>query len=161
MLTCDDWFYWVGGRILWQLGGAIWFGMVVFDVLELYDSALKSAILGATAGTVVGLALCFNAVLDVLYQPQIWNGEITQVEVMEGRIYRKTGYSPTIHARIGVQTPDGKQLLKLSGRQAGLWVEKFEACRQRGGKIRVVVLRHLDVVLDATCLANEREKAPM
>ena len=69
-----------------------------------------------------------------------------------------TGFSETIHARIHIQTQDREQRIELSGRQVNLWGEVFDRCYQRGGVIRAVALRRLNVILDADCSTIRSER---
>ena len=155
-LTLHNWIYWAGGRIVWQLGGAVWFGFAIWDAVETYEDRWK----GAAVGALLGLALCFNPVLDLIRGPQLWEGRVVHVKIWEERIYRNLGaYSITIHARINIKTQDNEQQIKLSGRQVNLWGAVFDHCYQSGGMTRAVVLQHLNVVLDADCsaMSNERQ----
>lgn len=147
-LTLDNWIYWVGGRIVWQLGGAIWFGVALCDALEAQGCRWK----GAALGTLLGLALCFNPVLDVIRGPQVWEGQVKYVRIWEERTFRPTGgSSPTIHARITVETKGQEHQLKLSGRQVNIWGTIFQDCYESNCTIHTVVLQHLNVVLDTDC----------
>lgn len=157
-LTLDNWIYWVGGRIVWQLGGAIWFGVVLCnaDVLETQGCPWKGAALGA----LLGLALCFNPVLDVIRGTQVWEGRVTYVSIWEERIFRTTGgSSPTIHARITVESNGQDHQLKLSGRQANIWGTIFQDCYKSNSTIHTVVLQHLNIILDANCSSTGSKRA--
>lgn len=131
---------------MWQLGGAVWFGAAICDPLG--EPRWK----GAALNLLLGLALCFNPVLDAVRGPQALEGAVTGVWVSRGQVWRQSdAYSPTIHARVGVETAEGAWRLDLRGRQANLWVGRFEACREREDTVHAMVLRHLDAVLDLTC----------
>lgn len=147
-LTLDNWIYWVGGRIVWQLGGAVWFGVAFWDAVETYEDRWKGAALGA----LLGLALCFNPVLDVIRGPQVWEGQVKYVRIWQERTFRSTGGSSlTIHARITVETKGQEHQLKLSGRQVDIWGTIFQDCYESNCTIHTVVLQHLNVVLDTDC----------
>jgi hypothetical protein len=152
-LTLHNWIYWAGGRIMWQLGGGVWFGIALWNALEGRDHWK-----GAALGALIGLALCFNPVADIVWGPHVWQGRVTHVEIWHGRLYRRTGFSETIHARIHIQTQDNEQHIELSGRQVDLWGEVFEQCYQSGGMIRAVALRRLNVILDADCSTIRSER---
>ncbi len=147
-LTLRNWIYWVGGRIVWQLGGTIWFGIAFWEAVDGKEFRWKGAALGA----LLGLALCFNPVLDIICGPQLWEGRVTHVEIWEGEVFRVgSGHTPTIHARITIETQEREQRIKLSGRQVNLWGAVFDHCYESGGMMRAVVLQHLNVILDADC----------
>ncbi len=145
-LTLDDWFYWVSGRILWQLGGAIWFGATICAPLDVPRWK------GAGLGALLGLVLCFIPLLDVVQGPQKLEGRVTDVLVWHDKIWRESGaYSITIHGQVKIETQEGKHQLELGGRQVNEWAERFRQCQEHSGAVHTVILRHLNVVLDVVC----------
>lgn len=153
-LSLQDWGCWVGGRIVWQLGGAIWCGATIAAALGAPELRWKGALLVG----LLGLVLCFNPVLDVIAGPQLWEGQVTQAEIWQQRLYRAGGGSTlTIHAQINIETREKEHQLKLSGRQVNLWGDVFAQCYQSGDIIRAVILPNLKIVLDAECAATNSD----
>jgi len=145
-LTVNNWFWWLGARIVWQLGGSIWFCSAVCNPLG--ENKFK----GAITGSVIGLALCFNPLLDIFNGPQKIKGKITGVHEFNEKIWRKNGaYSNSIHSRIYIETDEKKYKLKLSGRQANLWSDKFLKCKKSKMPVNAIFLRNTDTVLEINC----------
>ncbi len=145
-LTLHDWIYWVGARIIWQLGGAIWFGAAV--CVPLAEPYWKGTALGA----LLGLVLCFNPVLDVVRGPERWEGKITRIVIWNDQIWRRSGgYSLTVHGQVDIRGQGNAYQLELSGRQVSEWEKIFRQCHESNSTIHAVVLRHLNVVLEADC----------
>jgi hypothetical protein len=145
-LTHNNWFWLFAGRIAWQLGGAIWFCASVCDPQG--ESQWK----GAVTGIILGGLLCFNPLFDIIKGPQKIEGIVTDVQVSHGKIWRKNGaYSNTIHSRIYIETTDKRHQIKLSGRQANLWSDKFMSCKKPSCAVHTLILLHTNIVLDISC----------
>jgi len=147
IMSPNDWRYWIAGRIVWQLGGAIWFGAAVCAPLD--APKWKGAALGALFGAI----LCFQPLLDLALGPLELEGQVVQVNVWQGRAWRQYGaYSTTTHAQIELEG-EAKQSyrLKLSGRQVQAWAERFSVCHKNQTATRVLVLRHLQNVIELVC----------
>lgn len=142
-----NWPFLVGGRILWQLGGATGFGATLGGILD--ASRWKSTALCA----ILGAVLCFNPLLDVIQGPLDIEGKVVSAQTQRGKIWRDYGaYSPTIHGAIVIEVERNKTVkIEPRGRQANLWMGPFEQCRDAGGTIHATVLRHLDAILEARC----------
>lgn len=145
-LTLDNWMYWVGGRIVWQLGGAIWFGIALCDALGEQEYRWKGAALAA----LLGLALCFNPVLDVIRGPQVWEGQVTDASIWRWD-EPPPDEGPRIKARIIIENVGQERQIKLSGRQANIWGPMFQDFNESKCTIHMVVLQHSKIVLDAKC----------
>jgi membrane protein implicated in regulation of membrane protease activity len=144
IMTPQTWIYWVGGRILWQLGGSLW---LFLRVMWLMGFSFFNCLMGILLGILVGLVQCYNPVLDVICGPQLFEGRVINIEKQIQKIYRRTGFSQTTHSIIKIETHDGERAITLTGPQT-FWEEVFEQVQRSHAKIRVVILRHLHLVLE-------------
>lgn len=146
-LTEGNWLLLVGGRVLWQLGGAIWLGLATAALFEAtrWKFALPFA--------VVGVLLCFNPLLDLVRGPEILEGKLTRVEYLEGSVWTTRAPTKTIDAIIEVETRDGERTrFQPSGRHANQWSETLRQCQSRRSDVRIVLLRRLDAAIQVECL---------
>lgn len=138
-MDLDTWRWWIHGRIAWQLGGSL----LMFGGLgaALNSSTVKNIALG----TVVGLVLCHNAVLDAMQGP-------LAAELVWSEITRSSGVrGPTSSARLVLRTEQGvEHVLKPGAVQR--WANAAAACAEQGLPVdSLLALRHLDVVLFTRC----------
>ena len=140
-LTPSDWHYWVGARVLWQLGGGLWFG---YEVGRLMTDRLfwpSVAVCGA-----LGAVLCLNPLLDLMRGPLVAEGSIVSERYDRYRTRR------SIKARVVIQSSDGAlHELSLWGRQANIYEDLTEGCGGPQAATRFVILRHLDTFLSVGC----------
>lgn len=139
-LTPSDWRYWAGARVLWQLGGALWFGYETGRLMTgrfFWASTLGCAALGAL--------LCLNPLLDLARGPLVGSA-------VEDERYNRNRTRRSVKARVVVRSADGApHELSLWGRQANVYEGLTEPCGGPQGVTRVVVLRHLDAFLSVEC----------
>ena len=141
-LTPEDWHYWVGARVLWQLGGGLWLG---YEVGRLMTGRLfwlgSVAVCGA-----LGAVLCLNPLLDLTRGPLVAEGSIVSERYDRNRARR------SIKARVVIQSSDGAlHELSLWGRQANIYEDLMEGCGGPQAATRFVILRHLDAFLSVGC----------
>ena len=106
-LTPSDWHYWVGARVLWQLGGGLWFGYEVGRLMTGRLFWLSTAVCGA-----LGALLCLNPLLDLIRGPLVAEGSIVSESYDRNRTRR------SVKARVVIQSSDGAlHELSLRGRR--------------------------------------------
>jgi len=141
-LTPSDWHYWVGARVLWQLGGGLWLG---YEVSCLMTGRLFRLSSVAACGA-LGAALCLNPLLDLTRGPLVAEGSIVSERYDRNRARR------SLKARVVIQSSDGTlHELSLLGRQANIYEELTEGCGGPQAVSGFVVLRHLDAFLSVGC----------
>jgi hypothetical protein len=144
-LTPEDWHYWAGARVLWQLGGGLWLGYEVGRMMTERFSWKVVAVCGAP-GALLGALLCLNPLLDLTRGPLVVEGAIVGEEYTRSRSRR------SIKARVRIQSSDGAvHELSLWGRQANIYEDLMETCGGPQAATRFVVLRHLDAFLGVEC----------
>lgn len=146
-LTEGNWLYLVGGRVLWQLGSAIWLGLATAALFEAtrWKFVLPCALVG-------GL-LCFNPLLDLVRGPQVIEGKLAQVKYLEGTLWTTRMPTKTIEAIIEVETRDGgRERYHPRGRHANQWSETLRRCVTQRSDVRIVLLRRLDAAIQVECL---------
>ncbi len=142
-MSTGTWRIWVGARIAWQLGGALWFGAAVCSPFEAprWKGLLPAAVLG--------LALTFFPLLDMARGPLIVDGVMVSTSVRRDMLMGGDGVqTPTIAVDVDIDTPDGRRTWTLKGRQANLWEDRFDDLEDPAKPVRLTILRHLDVLLD-------------
>lgn len=141
-LTPADWHYWVGARVLWQLGGGLWLG---YELGRLMAGRLFRLSSVAACGA-LGAVLCLNPLLDLCRGPLAAEGSIVSERYDRNRARR------SVKARVVIQSTDGaRHELSLWGRQANIYEELTGGCGGPQAVTRVVVLRHLDAFLSVEC----------
>ena len=150
-LTPSDWYYWVGLRVLWQLGGALWLG---FEVGRLLTEGAKSygvLLISAACCGAVGAVLCINPLLDVIRGPLVIEGSVVNERYERNRLR-------SIKAHVRIQSSDGS-LHEFSpwGRQANIYAQLVESCGGSSAANRFVILRHLDTFLSVECQRSLNE----
>src|SRR5688500_16084072 len=137
-LTPSDWHYWVGARVLWQLGGGLWFGYEVGRLMTGRLFWLSTAVCAA-----LGAMLCLNPLLDLIRGPLAAEGSIVSERYERNRTRR------SVKAHVVIQSSDGAHHeLSLCGRQANIYEDLTEGCGGPQAASRFVILRHLDAFLD-------------
>lgn len=140
-LTPEDWRYWVGARVLWQLGGGLWFG---YELGRLMTERVAWQSVAACGG--LGAMLCLNPLLDLTRGPLVADGPIVKEEYDRNRARR------SIKTRVLIRSSDGElHELSLWGRQANIYEDRIEDCGGPRAVKRSVVLRHLDAFLAVEC----------
>jgi hypothetical protein len=140
-LTPSDWHYWVGARVLWQLGGGLWFGYEVGRLMTDRFSWGSTAACGA-----LGAVLCLNPLLDLTRGPLAVEGSIVSER------YDRKQTRRSIKASVVIRSSDGAlHELSLWGRQANIYEDMAEGCGGPQAGTRFVVLRHLDAFLSFEC----------
>jgi hypothetical protein len=145
-MTTSSWAWFASARVVWQLGGTVWCSLIVSR--EIGFSRWRSL----ATGTGLGLLLCYNPFLDLIRRPLEIEGQIIDGSVTSGTFARPYGSNRSIVAR--VQVADGKGLaldIEPAGLQANRWQEMYGRCIDPGGRVRLVALRHLEVVLSLAC----------
>ena len=140
-LTPEDWHYWVGARVLWQLGGGLWFG---YEVGRLMTERFWWGSVAACGA--LGALLCLNPLLDLARGPLVADGPIVKEDYDRNRTRR------SVKAGVVVRSADGElHELSLWGRQANIYEDLTEACGGPQAVERAVVLRSLDAFLGVEC----------
>ena len=149
-LTPSDWHYWVGARVLWQLGGGLWLGYEAGRLMSTRLSLIGMAVCGA-----LGAVLCLNPLLDLIRGPLVAEGAIVSESYDRNRSRR------SIKAHVVIQSPDGT-LHELSpwGRQANIYGNLTEACGGPQAASKFIVLRHLDAFLGVECRGGGPPRRP-
>lgn len=146
-LTEGNWLLLVGGRVLWQLGSAIWLGLATAALFE--ATRWKFVVPFA----VVGALLCFNPLLDLVRGPKVIEGKLAQATYAQGSVWITRAPTKTIEAAIEVETRDGgRERFHPRGRQATQWSETLHQCVTRRSDVRIVLLRRLDAAIQVECL---------
>jgi hypothetical protein len=144
-LTPSDWHYWVGARVLWQLGGGLWLGYEVGRMMTDRFSWKSVAGCVAVCGS-LGAVLCLNPLLDLIRGPLDAEGSIVSERHHRNRARR------SIKSRVAVRSSDGEfHELSLWERQANIYEGLTESCGGAQAVTRFVVLRHLDAFLGVEC----------
>ena len=140
-LAPSDWHYWVGARVLWQLGGGLWFGYELGRLMTDRFSWQSVAACGA-----LGAVLSLNPLLDLIRGPLAVEGAIVSERYDRNEVRR------SIKARVAIRSADGTlHELNLWGRQANIYEELAEGCGGPQAGTRFVFLRHLDAFLSVEC----------
>ncbi len=157
-LTPGNWVYWLEGGLVLRLGGAIWCSFAFWILVKEQYWLIMAFCL---VFVLVGLALCFNSVLDLISGPQLLEARVTDVKVWN-EVRRRYGsssktvsvrFEETTYARIHLKAQGKEQQITISSdyEKFDLWVEAFKHCYQTNGVARVVLLRHLDIILGVEC----------
>lgn len=145
-MTERTWLAWVGARVAWHLGGALWLGVAVAGM------AHQSRLLGALAGIPLGFLLCFNAVFDLVKGPRRVDGVVEVDE--DRRLVMGTG-SGWVWSDVKVRAEDGTLAsLRFSGIRANRWQAFRETWTRPHPRVHLVVLDHLGVPLALTCVED-------
>lgn len=146
-LTPADWYYWVGLRILWQLGGALWFGYELGRELVSWQQYSSKAFWKSVAGgAVLGAALCINPLLDVVRGPLVVEGAVVGERYARGVGFR------SIRLHVVIESADGMRYEASPwGRQANIYGRMMGNCGSTKSGRRFVILRRLGVFLSVGC----------
>lgn len=133
-------------RAIWQIGGAVVLCVCTWHFAADNGAQRSPAIrflLGAAL--LAGLALGFNPVLDLLSGPQLLRG------VSEINVTHSHGPGAKIWANFKAKDASGStHEVDLTGWSANDALERLERC-EGASELDVVVLLHLDRVLDVRC----------
>lgn len=142
-----------------QVGAALWCGFSFCLLLTKEELFPKQALVWFLIFSLVGFALCFNPVLDLISGLQVLEGRVTDVKVWE-EVRKRYGGSPktvsvrfekATYARVHLKIQDKEQIITESSLRGLEMIEAFKRCHQNNGVARVTLLRHLDVVLEVEC----------
>jgi hypothetical protein len=123
------------GRVVWQLGGAAFLGLVIAGMA---GRGAWPVIVGFAA---VGALLCVNPLMDLARGPVQLRGHL-EAEIRGGK---------SIYADVSVRAPDGTVTeLGLSGYRVNVVQERLAECDGRDD-VELVVLYHLDTILALEC----------
>lgn len=139
------WWLWPGVRVAWQLGGGLWCGAAVGDMMQ--GAAPRGLPLLICGG--LGAVLCANALLDLVRGPMQVEGRLVAEEVQRGRLWVPllVPHNPTIHGRLAVQDDHGQvHVLKTAGLQTNR-LNTMMAKVLGAPRVRLRALRHLGAPL--------------
>ncbi len=150
--TSIDWWQSLEIRTGWQFGGTIL--LVAAIAMEARDAGSlrkRSVRVLMVVTLLIGLLLVRNPVLDLLEGPVVLHGKALLVVAKWKQFRRGAKAGRGIGATIDLTTSDGKAVaLEMSGWMANQAEEKFAAC-ERGSRVEVTVLRHVEAILDVAC----------
>jgi len=142
--TLESWWQALLVRVGWQLGSAIFLAvMILFE-----DPSQRTLQIFALVLLTIGLAVTFNPMRDLVQGPLRLRGKM-DLSVFRTHIAYRGG--PKIYADLQLTAADGSQTeINMAGWGATEAIEKLEGCHD-GDTVEVIVLRHLERVLDARC----------
>ncbi len=149
----SSWPYVVYGRIVWQLGGAVWLGVSGGWLLA---SSLKGRLTWIVLGFLIGGLLCFNPLRDVIGNHGPVHLERARlVDFDEKRVSLKSGARGII-ATLRFRDESGRELsLRTRGLHANRWQWAFEDCEKRGWTpeqpVDVTAFEHLGTLVALRC----------
>jgi hypothetical protein len=149
----SSWPWVVYGRIVWQLGGAVWLG--VSGGLMLARS-LKGRLLWLVILSLIGGLLCLNPLRDVIENqgPLRLEGAVL-VDFDEDRVSMKSG-ARGIVVRLRLRDQHGREhSVKARGHHANRWQRALAGCEAKGWRpdqpVDVTALEHLGTLFALRC----------
>ena len=131
-------------RVIWQLGGAVF---VAIMVLIEGDGEMPVRVL-AVVFLAVGVASSFNPLRDLIQGPLLLRGK-PDLNVVKTHNNARGGAA--IWANLRLTAPDGSQHeIDMAGWGATEAIDKLQGCED-AENVELLVLRHLERVLDAHC----------
>jgi len=141
--TLESWWQALLVRVMWQVGGGIFIAVMVW--LEGKERPIQ--ILAMVLFS-IGVIIAFNPLRDLIQGPLVLRGKM-DLTVTHIHIAYRGGAK--IYADLHLQAADGTQSdINVSGWRATKAIEKLDGC-QDGDTVELVVLRHVEQVLDAKC----------
>lgn len=142
--TAESWWQALLVRIGWQLGSGIF--LAVMLLIEGGDQRALQ-ILALILAT-IGAAMSFNPMRDLIQGPLLLRGRIDLTVVRTHIAYRG---GAKIYADLNLKAADGSQTeINMAGWGATDAIDKLQNCHD-GDVVEVLVLRHLERVLNAKC----------
>ncbi|MCB0006870.1 MAG: hypothetical protein KDE04_10465, partial [Anaerolineales bacterium] len=148
-LHSHNWFFWVGLRLLVQIGGGLWFGYALADMMELgrWQIALVFLLFGAV--------ISMNALLDAVQGPQPVEGTVAAYVPETNYLHDSFGWQLGLRAQIELESSDGHfMVLTPAGAQVPRWRETVRRCRESDLPIQFLMLTRLEIILDAHCFQS-------
>ncbi|MFT5861032.1 MAG: hypothetical protein ACI865_003150 [Flavobacteriaceae bacterium] len=137
-LTNESWQFWLGFRIIWVVGGGIWFG------LSIGITANYKPILLMVLGAVFGGMLSYNPLSDIISGPI--HGEYISAST-ETRGFRRNQISGTLTF---IDANNQERNIEPGGLHANNMENMLEGCSYG----EVVVLIHMDILLSLECRSD-------
>ncbi|MBW2262557.1 MAG: hypothetical protein JRG91_11340 [Deltaproteobacteria bacterium] len=149
----SSWPYVVYGRIIWQLGGAVWFGV---SCGCLFASSLKGRMLCVVLGSLVGGLLCFNPLRDVIENQGPVHLEGARLVDFDVKPVSLKSSARGIIAELRFRDDHGREVsLRTRGLHANRWQRAFQDCEKRGWRseqpVDVTAFEHLGTLVELRC----------
>ena len=131
-------------RVGWQLGSAIFLAVMV-----LIEGGEQRALqIFALVLVAIGVAITFNPIRDLIQGPLLLRGKMDLSVFRTHIAYRGGG---KIYADLHLKAANGSQTeISMVGWGATEAIDKLDGCHD-GDTVEVLVLQHLERVLDAKC----------
>lgn len=142
--TLATWWHALLVRVVWQLGGAVFLAIMVVSEGPV-ERPLR---VFAVVLLLIGMAISFNPLRDLIEGPLLLRGRPSLKVV---KFYNKFRGKNQIWGTLRVTNQDGsEEEVDLAGWGATEAIEKLDVCRE-DGDVELVVLRHVERVLDVRC----------
>lgn len=148
--TETTWWLWPALRITWALGSAL--AMAAGLSWDVPGGFLKRFVLVGAATGLFTVLLNLNPLLDLARGPWSGQGHLAGVEISRGGLHTRPtgGASPSIEGELSWVGSDGRTVaIQPIGIQANRVEDALSTCPAGIG--RLVVLRHLDVIVALQC----------
>lgn len=147
--TPETWWWALGVRVAWQIGGALFFGLALLTDALLAGASLRKPAgwIFVTACMTIGALASINPLIDLIRGPAIMRGS-AEIQV-ERRARVKGGAS--IRAELRLTAPDGT---RNEWSMVGWPAEKAEAALAQCtnmNDVEITLLRHTKRVIDVRC----------
>lgn len=148
VLNENNWKTLVIIRIIWQLGGAIWTGIAILT----FFSTTKRKLINIFVFFVLGIALSFNALVDLFRGPIQLSGSVENI-LEDTTFIPSSGYSMGSDQKINIlyfKDSNGNKYEFEINTDFGLEMKKkIKSCDTK--KVKIIYLTNLDGILNIEC----------
>ncbi|MBI2037664.1 MAG: hypothetical protein HYT15_01875 [Candidatus Magasanikbacteria bacterium] len=149
--TPETWWWALAIRVVWQIGGAAFFGLaILFDssLIRKEDRKKIGGWIFVAVCVAIGVLVSLNPLRDLVQGPVTIHGTIN-LEILR---QMRPKYGPSIRGALEIATPEGTHYgVNMFGWPVQKAEEILEQCDNTGEIAIIVMLQRMNRLLDAWC----------